>query len=183
MKAIEFHAEKLLELIQYFATRAAETGDQTFGRTKLAKLLYYTDFGAYREWGEPVTGVTYGHLPYGPCPNSLEFYETVLVAEGSAVQTLVPMGEYEQKRLQPTGPFVRQFLSASEIRHAEAVFDRLRRLSASQVSDLSHDEPGWIMTDLGETIPYSTAVLSCELLTATENAKIVELIRELESIG
>jgi hypothetical protein len=32
-------------------------------------------------------------------------------------------------------------------------------MTGTQVSDLSHQEPGWRLTEVGETIPYSTAFL------------------------
>lgn len=32
-------------------------------------------------------------------------------------------------------------------------------MTGTQVSELSHQEPGWRLTEVGETIPFSTAFL------------------------
>lgn len=183
VQEFEFQSDKLLELMRYFAARADAEGDKTFGRTKLAKLLYYTDFNAYREWGEPVTGATYGHLTFGPCPNNLEFYENILVARGDAVHELTPIGDYEQMRLRCTRPFVSAFLRSHELRLADTTFEQLLGMSATQVSNLSHTEPGWVMTEIGETIPYCTAVLSGDPLTSRERAWMDKKVREIEGIA
>ena len=34
-----------------------------------------------------------------------------------------------------------------------------QRQAGAQVSELSHQEPGWRLTEVGETIPFSTAFL------------------------
>src|SRR6185312_12713519 len=62
----QFNAHKFNELIVYIATRLGP--EAALGRTKLAKLLMKSDFGAYARRGQPTTGATYekweqGHLP------------------------------------------------------------------------------------------------------------------------
>ena len=37
------------------------------------------------------------------------------------------------------------------------VLDFLKPMTAKEVSDLSHEEVGWILAQDGETIPYETA--------------------------
>lgn len=47
--------------------------------------------------------------------------------------------------------------SADELTSIDGVLDQLAGMTATQVSDLSHQEPGWRLTELGETIPFATA--------------------------
>jgi hypothetical protein len=42
----------------------------------------------------------------------------------------------------------------------EKVLADLSGLTARQVSDLSHEEPGWRLCELGKTIPYQMAFAS-----------------------
>ncbi len=49
--------------------------------------------------------------------------------------------------------------NAEERQTIDDVLDQFDGLTAGQVSDLSHEEPGWQLTELGETIPYPTATL------------------------
>ena len=58
---------RLWELILHIA-RCSE-GDSTFGKVKLAKILYYADFASYRDYGQPVTGASYKKLQFGPVPS------------------------------------------------------------------------------------------------------------------
>ena len=50
--------------------------------------------------------------------------------------------------------------SAAEIRIIDEVIEELLPLSAAQVSDLSHREAGWMMVDVGDTIPYELALVA-----------------------
>jgi len=51
-----FDQRRLEELILYIATRTAD--DESFGRTKLAKVFFYADFVAFGDEGAPLTGAT-----------------------------------------------------------------------------------------------------------------------------
>src|SRR5437660_6974881 len=48
------------ELVLYICQKCAT--DQKFGATKLNKILYFSDFLAYAELGEPITGFEYQRL-------------------------------------------------------------------------------------------------------------------------
>src|SRR5437868_14530692 len=72
-----FHEDKLAELILYIAERSEH--DKEFGKTKLLKLIAYSDFGAYQRLGRPITGAHYRKLPHGPAPR--EAPETLEILE------------------------------------------------------------------------------------------------------
>jgi hypothetical protein len=46
------------------------------------------------------------------------------------------------------------------IRIIDEVVEELLPLNGSQVSDLSHREAGWIMVNVGDTIPYELALVA-----------------------
>ena len=56
---------KLMQLIVFFAY---EDTIKPLGKTKLFKLLYFTDITHIRTVGEPITGAEYLKYPYGPVP-------------------------------------------------------------------------------------------------------------------
>src|ERR1700733_4521543 len=60
----EFNRSKFKELVLYLSQRSA--GDEGFGAVKLNKLLYRSDFEAYRLLGRPITGETYIKQEFGP---------------------------------------------------------------------------------------------------------------------
>ena len=63
---IEHSREKLLNLVGYFAKHTRKCG-----KTKLFKLLFYTDFRHFQETGRPITGLFYFVWPNGPVPVEL----------------------------------------------------------------------------------------------------------------
>ncbi len=61
-----FKAEKLRDMLRYFIGHGQS--DDTVGKTKLMKLLYYSDFLHYRDRGEAISWAHYRKLPLGPVP-------------------------------------------------------------------------------------------------------------------
>ncbi len=47
--------------------------------------------------------------------------------------------------------------SAAELASTDDVIEQLAGMTAAEVSELSHQEPGWRLTEVGETIPFATA--------------------------
>jgi hypothetical protein len=69
---------KLAELILFISERSE--GDPRFGAGKLNKLLFYSDFGAYRLFGKSITGQPYQKLSNGPAPRRLAAVRDALLA-------------------------------------------------------------------------------------------------------
>lgn len=165
---------KFRELILYL-TRESE-GDDYFGAIKLNKLLFNIDFAAYRRFGKSVTDQEYQALPYGPAPRAVVPILNEMVAQGELVIREEPLYGYVQKRpLALRQPNVKVF-SQDEIALIAHILLRFRYMSASQISDHSHEFLGWSLAEEGETIPYSVALLGRDELTEQEleHAKIVE---------
>jgi hypothetical protein len=57
-----FDRERFEGLILYIAHRRRD--DVRFGRTKLAKVLFFSDFSVYQDQGEPLTGATYIRMTF-----------------------------------------------------------------------------------------------------------------------
>ena len=89
MKAPNFglndtNGEQMLgELILYVAGKCSE--DRMFGAIKLNKILWWSDFLAYAQYGRPITGVQYRRLGHGPAPRQFIPVRDALVAKQDAV--------------------------------------------------------------------------------------------------
>jgi len=162
LKRFEFDAEKFKELIVYIA--AASRDDPTFGAVKLNKILYYTDFAAYRRFGQPITGATYFKLREGPAPRELLVTRDELIEQGRLRIEEQPYFGYMQKRLVPSEDSepAPEFLSPEEQKLVEEIIAFFRGKTAREVSDYSHREPGWIIAEDRADIPYESAWLSAE---------------------
>ena len=135
--------------------------DPFFGAVKLCKLLYYCDFRAFAVTGDSITGASYQKQPKGPVPIQFFAERDALVADGEALLKSEMLFHYIQHRLEPTQDCSgkAELFSGQELRIVHRVHDELKGMTANQVSDLSHKEPGWILTDDYEVIPYETVLI------------------------
>src|SRR3954469_10057092 len=67
---IQPNDRKFRELILYISQRCEQ--DPNFGKTKLNKILFYSDFLTYAHTGEPITGQEYMRIQHGPGPRKLK---------------------------------------------------------------------------------------------------------------
>jgi len=159
--------EKFRELVLYVATKSAS--DRTFAATKLNKLLFFSDFLAYRSLGEPITGHRYQKLPRGPTPVALLPIVRELEMEGACEWVeRVHFGRKQRVLVALREPDV-SVLSAEEVALVDDVIQELWGQNAREVSDLSHEFPGWKAAKMQDDIPYETVfVLPSRPLTVEE---------------
>jgi uncharacterized phage-associated protein len=168
-----FSEEKFRELLLYVSERCAR--DEKFGKTKLVKILYYSDFLAYGLFGHPITGATYQALEWGPVPRELTAVISKLKRTKQAV--IVPRRYYNKTQQVPT-PLRRPRLdkfSADEIALVDQVMADLWGENAVEVSSLSHLEEGYRLSALKRTIPYESVFLSSEPPTTADVRRAQEL--------
>ena len=155
---IEYDADKLRELVLHISRQSE--GDPCFGAIKLNKILFYADFLAYRNFGRPITGAEYQKLEHGPAPRQLKPLCDRMKREGALAVRKAEFGGYMQHRtLALREPILGKF-TAEEIALVDSVIQQLWGQNASEVSERSHRFPGWQLAKLGETIPYSVALLT-----------------------
>lgn len=152
-----FNPSKFRELIVYIARRLGP--EAALGRVKLAKLLMWSDFGAFQRYGSPITGATYEKWEQGHLPRELLLAERDLEADGSISIEFV---DYFGKRLKHIragrDPDMGDF-SEDELGVIETALHRFGHESATYLSNLSHQEVGWRLAQMKDVIPYSTVFL------------------------
>ncbi len=154
---LAYDEAKFTEMTLYVAGRLL--ADRAGGATKLNKVLFFTEFTHFRRHGRVISGCEFQKLEHGPAPRQLLPVRTRLLAKGDAEIRDEDFLGRVQHRLAPLRDADLSVFSAEERQTMDDVLDQLDGLTARQVSDLSHEEPGWQLTELGETIPYSTATL------------------------
>lgn len=175
--AITYDAAKLRELALYIADRSVD--DPNFGATKLNKLLFFSDFLAYGQYGAPITGATYRRLQFGPVPAQLGVVQRELLATGTAVVQERDHLGWKQRRLIPLRKPDLSAFTGREIAHVEGIITALWDHSGKAVSDLSHREVlAWKIADTGTVIPYETVFLSVEPPTSADIKRGQELAQE-----
>lgn len=150
---------KLKELIKYIAVKSSD--DIFFGRTKLFKLVFFSDFNHYRHYGYSITGESYHKEPNGPVSNHAKKALNELISAGSIIEQRFDVyGRDQMKPICNAEPDLGRF-SKEEILSIEDVLDSYKSMTASRLSDLSHDVvPAWDQRDLGEEIPLSVSLMA-----------------------
>ncbi len=114
-------------------------------KTKLNKLLFYSDFAMYREYGISITGNTYRAISYGPVPTEFEMLFSKLQKDGLIEAVYEPFinGNYAEK-YQPIFDVKESRLTDSELIILDNVANKFKALSSTDLVNLSHKELGWI---------------------------------------
>lgn len=167
--------QKIEQMLLYVVGQAH--GDRSLTRTKLAKILWYADFGAYRDLGRAISGWCYVKQEHGPMPDRMMFLELDLEAEGSLLRH--QDGKATRYSLPESRQGIPSGLTKEEIAYLDQVIYMCRNAWATYLSHKSHEESiGWQAAEIGEEIPYPTALLSREPLNAREIARGQELARQ-----
>jgi putative zinc finger/helix-turn-helix YgiT family protein len=127
-------------------------------KTKLNKLLFYSDFKCYQVTGISLTGVCYARIPFGPVPDQYELlFQKLLEMDPTLVMEEVPMldgsAEYFRCDAEPD----KACFSLSEIEILMKVKRHFNSFSTKAIADYSHQEVGYIQTGPNELISYAFA--------------------------
>ncbi len=181
LTTFEFEPNKFRELIVYVAEQCAS--DPTFGAVKLNKILFYADFAAFRQLRKPITGATYRKLSEGPAPKELMQARHALIDAGRLeVQSRRYFGRMQKRPVKlPRTEVDTSLFSESELEIINDTIEFFRGKSAREVSDYSHREPGWILAQDLEEIPYQTAHLSAEPVDQETQLHALKVARQLQA--
>ncbi len=171
-----FDESKFKELVLYIASESKDHG--TFGATKLNKILFYSDFLAFGELGDSITGATYQKLQYGPAPREIKNAQFELVSKGEARIDTLGSEPYAQKRTVALREPEMDAFTPGEVEIVDMVIDALANANAKQTSDFSHRAIGWQIVDDYDDIPYHTVFLSHAPATEADIERGQELAGE-----
>jgi len=143
-----FDREKTKHVILYLAEYS-----QPY-KTKLNKLLFYTDFDHFRGFAQSITGLKYVAIPHGPVPNHYEYLFEALVEEEIICKDYALTSYGEVERILPSGKlkFDESLFSASELNSLRYIAEKFKETSAGDIAEISHKEPAWIENIDGKRI-------------------------------
>ena len=147
--------DKFKNVLLYILEKCA--GKPNVGETVLYKLLYFSDFNYYELYEEHLTGAKYRKLPYGPVPQKLNVIINQMIERGILKRIKTEYHGYPQIRYLPLGKANLQELKASETEVIDRVIDQMSDWSAAAISNYSHKDLPWEVTDDGKYISYELA--------------------------
>jgi hypothetical protein len=160
--------EKYKELAHYIIAEAGNLPN--FGKTILWKMLYFSDFDYYELKYKSITGETYRKLPNGPAPCHINQVMTRLVEEEkiTRVRGAKFFGKPLEKYVAAKSPELTH-LSIEEKERVDIVIERLGSMTPSQVSECSHLDTPWRVTEDKELIDYEYVFHRSPITSVREN--------------
>jgi hypothetical protein len=164
---------KLAQMLLYVAEMVE--GDPSAGKTKLHKILFFSDFEAFRKTGESISGENYVKYDQGPFLKPLD--STVNKMSNAGLAEWAPPNQRGEIRLVPRVKADVSLLTEQDRQILGSNVKRFWGMSASGVSNLSHRLFGWQTTPNDHEIPYNSAYVGDPRhLDSTETAWALALI-------
>lgn len=146
--------EKLKNLVHYICHKVRDPS--RLGKTKLNKVLYFSDFLFYLYHHEPITGETYIKKDHGPVSKHLDQILDELQAEGkvfSREQSVIDFTRHEL--VSKKKPAISDF-TGEEIALVDEVIDITLKDQTKGLALMLGQDKVWDIARPGEEIPYFT---------------------------
>lgn len=166
--------DRLREMILYISSRCQF--DETYGSTKLNKILFFSDKTAYLRRGNPITGVEYMRKQNGPVPRRLVPVRADMESKEELAVQKTQFHGYSQKRPISLRDANLAGFSGDEIAIVDEVISLLSSHTGRSVSDLSHGF-AWKACKDQETIPFEALIVSDSLPSQQDLERIGEVVR------
>ena len=144
-----FDYEKLCGMVLFFSHKKTE-----LLKTKLMKLLNYSDMIFYKENGISMSGLKYAHLPYGPVPEHFDMLLDKMAIDHIAHIEVMYDNGYEKHRVIPDCKFLENIFTSEELDVLERIYLKFKDFGSIDISNYSHKEKGYSSTKSGEIISY-----------------------------
>ncbi len=149
--------EKLKNLVHYICDNVENP--TSLGSVKLNKMLFYSERYNYGATGTSITGETYIKKPRGPVSKLLPMILVELENEGKlTARQVVQFGFTKHEYISKIPADISAF-SKMEIGIVDDVIKSISGLSASEISEYSHDRV-WELAEDDSEIPYFTFYVS-----------------------
>jgi len=142
---------KLFEAVKIFAKEGVL-------KSKLCKLLFYTDFKHFKDYAVSISGSKYAHGHHGPVPDNYEHYFATLIHDQKSIK--IEEQEYGKHvgevYFSIQEPDLNVF-SETELEILLKVKKKFKNYNAKKIKEFSHKERGYIETNDGDIISYDFA--------------------------
>lgn len=146
-----FKPIKLFNMVLYFSQNGVL-------KTKLMKLLWYSDFLMFKKHQISISGTPYINFPYGPVPDN---HDLLLGAMKSINAIKVTEEEisngYLKIIIENVNSFKEDFFTEKELETLEYVYNYFKNFGSKDITEYSHREAGWRQTTKFENISYEYA--------------------------
>ncbi len=116
-------------------------------KTKMNKLLFYSDFLMFKQTGFSISGIQYRAIPMGPVPDNFNsIYE--YLAKNDNIDILYSSfangGIGEQFKPNSNRSSDMEFFNKTELSILHNVVERFKNTSTNEIIEMSHKEKAWL---------------------------------------
>ncbi len=129
--------EKFANMVLYFIHNASM-------KTRLNKLLFYSDFASYKYTGYSISGCKYIALPMGTVPCDYGLIFGLLESENYLTNEFIIIKEKETEKIVSLKPFNPNLFTSAELNILETVLKKFKSLSTPELIKIAHDEKAWL---------------------------------------
>ena len=157
-KFVQLDTHKFQELVMYIAQSTED--DPTTSLIRINKILYYSDFEAYRQFAEPITGACYRKFHEGPAPDYMADCVKLLTkcSRATLEQRNHPLGEF---RYLKTNPKARQadttIFTRPQLDIVDQAISYFKGKTPWEIVQLATSEVSWLEADFYQAIFYDHA--------------------------
>jgi len=126
------------------------------GETVLYKLLYFIDFNYYEKYEEQLIGATYIKNHHGPTPIEFQAIVNEMIESKEIEVVKSKYFQHLQKKYLPHHEPDLSVFNANEIKVIDDVLQKLSSMNASTISEYSHQDVPWMVTQKKKKIDYES---------------------------
>jgi hypothetical protein len=164
-------------MILYVSMKYA--GARWFGKIKLNRILWKSDFDAFAARRVPVTGRAYQRLQWGPAAIEMSPLYGEMLQDGVIHVESIDLGDnlIEQRTIADVQPELKLF-SSNDLSYVDAAIEYYWDKTGREAGD---DAQGvaWQSREEGDPMPYELALLSDRRLGDQQGARLLELGQRL----
>ncbi|MGO1818911.1 MAG: type II TA system antitoxin MqsA family protein [Senegalia sp. (in: firmicutes)] len=147
----KFDIERLMNLLSYIADNV------DLYKTSMNKYLWFIDFENFKENVRSITGLRYMRFTYGPIIEDFKYEEILNFFDDKIVKE-----EFEEDckittKIKSKKNYDLSIFKKEELEVINNVINKLKEKSCTEISNLSHEEEGWIQNDNRDLISYDFA--------------------------
>jgi transcriptional regulator with XRE-family HTH domain len=144
--------EKFKQLILACLKFGGDSRDGKITKTKLAKLVYLSDFVCFYRCKQPISGVTYKHIHQGPVAD--EYFRAIDDLFNVGLIAIKPSGT--ALMISPNEEGEIDMLRDKEISLIKEICLKWRDKSTTSIVEFTHQQCPWRDSEAGDLIAYET---------------------------
>jgi len=148
------NVEKFKQVLLYILKKVGSKPN--IGQTVIYKLLYFIDFNYYEKYEEQLIGATYIKNNFGPTPIEFKKITDQMMKDNDIEEVKSDHFNYPQTKYLPIVEPDLSVLKGTELEMINRVLKDLSDKNANEISDYSHRDVPWIVSEKGKPIKYES---------------------------